>query len=119
MPDCSRNLITELINHQYTETMESSEVTIEPSRSKLQLIEDFMKQQDELDAQNLAQMKSFDQPPLTKKQKKYLIAAEQEALNARANAILAEIGHCNWVGKLQGKKIHYLPDVLRGLQLTF
>lgn len=73
-------------------------------KTHFQSMEDFMKEQDELDAIRLAAQKSSalhppSSSPLSKKARKLI---DVEALTAEANAI-EEIGNTNWVGRLLGK----------------
>jgi hypothetical protein len=93
----------------------SSSTTVPQRKTNFQSMEDFMKEQDELDAIRLAAQESSalhtpsGSPPLKKARK----SIDVESLTVEANAI-EEIGDTNWIGRLLGK---YLRDTTFGHHL--
>lgn len=77
---------------------------VSEGRANFQSIEEFMKEQDELDAARLATGKSISPPTPTNTppSKKVRRAIDVEALSLEARA-LEEIGDTNWTGRLLGK----------------
>ena len=122
----SRNRLLESFNllnlrRQKMEGGKDGGSTANPPRTNFQSIEDFMKEQDELDAQkasdaavqlavnpNKKQNKAFLQAERNllkaeKKQKKAALEAERKSAEERGNGAVKELGVENWVGKLLGK----------------
>jgi hypothetical protein len=83
--------------------METSEISTisQPSRkTNFQSIEEFMREQDELDAIKLAEAKARAEATASSKKARKTIDIEALALEARA---LEEIGETNWIGRLHGE----------------
>ena len=71
-----------------------------PKRTEFQSMDDFMREQDQIDAIRLAARKAsppLNQPPAKKIKK----TVDLEALALETTAIL-ELGDSNWTGRLQG-----------------
>jgi hypothetical protein len=81
-----------------------------PIRAQFQSIDDFMREQEQLDAVKSAEMKARAQAVLansnTKKFKRPPVDAEAAAAEARA---VAELGQINWTGRLLGKTLSLQP----------
>jgi hypothetical protein len=79
------------------------QITQVPLRTNFQSIDDFMKEQEQLDAVKSAEMKARAKAALAnsniKKVKKAPVDVEAAAAEARA---VAEIGETNWTGRLLG-----------------
>lgn len=88
--------------------MENSSLstTVPQRKTHLQSMDDFMKEQDELDAIRLAAQEPSalytpsGSPPLKKARK----SIDVETLTVEANAV-EEIGDINWIGRLLGKDL--------------
>ena len=87
-------------------TMERSAATTSSQsveRTNFQSIDDFMKEQDNLDTIKRVEMKTSVQA-ISVPRKKAKIDVEVQALEARA---LDECGETNWVGKLSGRAFYH------------
>jgi hypothetical protein len=83
--------------------METSEISTisQPSRkTNFQSIEEFMREQDEIDAIKLAEANARAEAATPSKKARKTIDIEALALEARA---LEEIGETNWIGRLHGE----------------
>jgi hypothetical protein len=86
------------------ENIQPSPSNLPPRKTNFQSIEEFMQQQDELDAARLATRKTSAAPvpSSTWPSKKARKTIDIEALALEAT-VLDEIGDINWIGRLQGQ----------------
>ncbi len=96
----------------------------QPPRTQFQSIEDFVKEQDELEVLKASQEKQKPQPqsqPHPKPKKKPKKEVDGETLAAEVRAV-EEIGDVNWVGRLLGLRSNPfcfgISDVLNAFQNT-
>jgi hypothetical protein len=85
------------------ESIQSPSSSQSEERTNFQSIEEFMREQDELDAMRLT-TREAPTPSSTPPSRKARKAIDIEALSLEANA-LEEIGETNWIGKLLGKPL--------------